>query len=104
MAACLGRTLKVRMARHTALLHLKPEPNASCQMRSLRRSPRRLSMYASTYLQTTPHHASSFMCTYVWRRLTGQQPIHRCAHVHATACLPVIMLVGVLPTGEVPEV
>ena len=41
------RTL--RSARHTALLHLKPLPNAICHTRSPRRTPLPLSMLASTY-------------------------------------------------------
>ena len=41
------RTL--RSARHTALLHLKPLPNAICHTRSPRRTPLPLSMQASTY-------------------------------------------------------
>ena len=40
----------LRRARQIALLHLKPEPNAICQMRSPWRTPCFVSMFASTYL------------------------------------------------------
>ena len=43
----------VRSARQTALLHLKPEPKAICQMRSPRARPFRVSMLDSTYLDKT---------------------------------------------------
>jgi hypothetical protein len=39
----------VRSARHTALLHLNPDPNAICHTRSPRRTRSFASMYASSY-------------------------------------------------------
>ena len=45
-----AHTLKRRLALHTALLHLKPLPKPSCQMRSPRFMPPNISWYASTYL------------------------------------------------------
>jgi hypothetical protein len=39
----------VRSARHTALLHLKPEPKAICHTRSPRFTRSFASMYASSY-------------------------------------------------------
>jgi len=39
----------VRSARHTALLHLKPEPKAICHTRSPRFTRSLASMYASSY-------------------------------------------------------
>jgi hypothetical protein len=47
---CLVRTLKRRLAFHTALLHLKPLPKPICQIRSPRFMPENISWYASTYL------------------------------------------------------
>ena len=42
---------QVRLTRHTALLTLKPEPNASCHTLSPLLTPCLVSMYANTYLQ-----------------------------------------------------
>ncbi len=42
------RVFTSRTARQTAELHLKPEPKAICQTRSPRRTPRFVSMFAST--------------------------------------------------------
>lgn len=47
------RVLTFRMARQTALLHLKPEPKAICHTLSPRFTPCFVSMFANTYLQ---HH------------------------------------------------
>ena len=44
------RSFTARRARHTAELHLKPEPKAICQTRSPLRTPRLVSMLDSTYL------------------------------------------------------
>lgn len=48
-----------RRARHTALLHLKPEPKAICHTRSPRRTVFSLSMFDSTYLQHDTEHYPS---------------------------------------------
>ena len=59
-AACCWKML--RLARHTALFTLKPEPNPSCHTLSPRFTPCLVSMYASTYLHAfgpwTPRLAS----------------------------------------------
>lgn len=47
-ASC--RVLTLRMARQTALLHLKPEPKAICHILSPHFTPCVVSMHASTYL------------------------------------------------------
>lgn len=50
----------LRSARHTALLHLKPDPKAICHTRSPRRTDFLLSMFDSTYLQ----QAASITCSF----------------------------------------
>ncbi len=50
------RVLTLRMARHTALLHLNPEPNAICHTRSPCFTPFFVSMQASTYLRADLRH------------------------------------------------
>ena len=52
------RVLTLRMARHTALLHLKPDPKAICHTLSPRFTPCFVSMHASTYLHIAKPHSA----------------------------------------------
>ena len=79
-AACCWKI--ARLACHTALFTLKPEPNASCHTLSPLLRPRLVSIYASTYLRrgSGPTQGSSPQAN---QSCAFSEMLHSAAHTYA---------------------